>query len=1104
VEDEELLADLERLVTRDEESAKETRDHLLQTIRQHAAQYLQGNQYWKSISLLDRARKLIAPMTDLDRTMALLLSGKADLVLYWANGLQIAPPADLLTLVEADLREAIDVDSTVADPYWDLAVINARYHADYAMAAQYLQAARARGYVHPMMARLEAMIEAEPPSEPVPDTDETRLRHLVLRLAVQAVGPMYSALSQEEESEGLAASSVEEESGDPSGERARPMAPLTFGDYLGQAKAIAANDSLSEDQYLRILDDTEVLTGDASEYVADLLRRVAEFAGGELFLTRATDIHLGRLRDGAFALVWNRKEGDEWITPSRKAAQRGLKIIEESRATVDPDLHADLLIAKGQALYYEDERYAAEAIRCYHEALRLKRQADNAPDVERMKGVLWEKVDDRVGRALVSLQIGGFGEALEVLKVCAEAAVDLDDPPRAMSVRLYLASVMYQVGQYDEAEQTLREILESSPPKKIARRAQAQLADVYSVTSRPREAAEIQRELLDGGGMDDDSGTATLWSNYSNSLRLLNDFGGARTALEKAWDLLPPEQKQKTETGQPIADRGARIKTMLAQLDSETGHHDEALKHLRAAEALNPIPHGVSSMHFYRIKARCLMATGKFAEAGQCLDTAIHNLKYLLSKGPSFPSWQSLLQEWAPLDAMAVHTYIESELDNRFENALLHAESAKGRMSAWIENWLAPNSAERALTRDRQVEALEIARQWLGERPSRRIVSLFGSIDGLGMFDVDEDGQVTGAWLDDFDYDLLAQDVYEPWERLVEQALSGGDPDTLALAGSQTEYLLDLVGTWLWRAQPSLADGGTDLVIIPHRLFRSLPLAHARLPTGRRLSDLFERVVSSPSLGDLGRKLEASANGMPQGNVIALADADRSLPFARCEAVLSGAGENAITGGTVTTNAVTKAFEGGGILLLSLHGDFDEQDPFQSKIFTADGDLSLHQLLAGQTPINSRIVVLGVCEAGRSQRSGSDELFGFPAMFLQGGAEVVVAPAWRVDDFTSFLFIGKMFDAIKQDVDIFHAVRDTARWLRELTAKASLEQTDYLISKLRDCGEQGQAAVEALKPKLESQTAWLETLRPTEKPFRSPLDWAAFQITGVPPAGPPA
>lgn len=369
------------------------------------------------------------------------------------------------------------------------------------------------------------------------------------------------------------------------------------------------------------------------------------------------------------------------------------------------------------------------------------------------------------------------------------------------------------------------------------------------------------------------------------------------------------------------------------------------------------------------------------------------------------------------------------------------------------------------------------------------------------MFNVDESGQVTGAWLGDFNYDLLRRDIYDPWEKIVEQALSDGDPDTLALAGSLTDYLLDSAGMWLWRAQPDLAEGGTDLVIIPHRLFRSLPLAHARLPTGRRLSDLFDTVVIVPCLGDLGRRLGASAKDMSQTNITALANADNSLPFAHCEAILSGAGENLMTGDAVTADAVARAFGREGILLLSLHGDFDEGDPFHSKIFTADGELELHQLILGQTPINSRIVVLGVCEAGRSRRSLSDEPLGFPAMLLQGGVAAVVAPAWRVDDFASFLFVGKLFDAINQGINIFHAVRDTARWLHEVTAQTVLEQTDYLIDKLMGYGEQGKMAVEALKPRLDVQKAWVENLKPTERPFRSPLDWAAFQITGVPPVG---
>ena len=1094
MEDEQFIGELERIVGQDDSQARTARAKLLQEIKRRAAEYQQINQHWIGISLLERARKVIAPMTDLDRMMALALGREAELIMDWADGLRVHPPADLLSLIEADLREATDVDPTLEDPYWDLAVINARYHADYGTAAKCLEEATVRGCIHPMMARLESMIQAKPPLESVPDIDAMRLRQLVLQLAVQAAGPMHSCLLDEEESEV------------PTDKEDISKTLQTFGDYVREAKAIVAHESISEAQYMRILGDSRAITGDSSDYVTDLLRRVAEFVGEKLFLDHATGDHIRLIRDMAFHLFGKREEDSAWLKKSRRAAQRGLEVIEGSIATIDPDLHADLLFAKGKALYYEDDdqRYATEVIRCYQNALQLKRQAQNTAEVEKMKDILWRQIDHRVRQAISSPYIGGIGEALEILKVCAEVADELDDPPRAMDINVKLAGVMLQVGQYNDAEQILHEVIESLPPENVARAAKSELASVYSETSRPSEAAEIQRELLDEGEMDNDqTTTAVLWSNYANSLRLLDDFGGARDALEKAWELLPPEQKQKI--GNTIPDQGARIKMLLAQIDFTMGYHAEALNYIDAAEELNSTPIGLDSLHFYEIKARCLMALGRSDEARECLDTATHNFKYLLSRGPSLPSWESLLQQWSHLDMMAVRAHIDSELADGFENALLRAESAKGRVLAWIERWFAPKGAEWALGLERQVKGLEKARQWLRERPDRRIVSLFGSDEGIGVFNVDESGQVTGAWLDDFNYDLFRRDVYDPWGRLVEQALNDGDPDTLALSGSLTDYLLDSVGTWLWRAQPGIAEGGTDLVIIPHRLFRSLPLAHARLPTGRRLSDLFDRVIIVPSLGDIEHRLDASVNTISQTTITALADADEymPLPFARCEAILSGAGENVMTRDTVTADAVAEAFKREGILLLSLHGDFDEENPFHSKIFTADGDLSLHQLMLGQTPINSRIVVLGVCEAGRSRRSLSDEPLGFPAMLLQSGVAAVLAPAWQVDDFASFLFISKLFDTINQGINIFRAVQDTAHWLREVTAQDVLEHTYYLINRVIDSGEQGKMAVEALKPRLDEQKAWVETLKPTERPFRSPLDWAAFQITGVPPVSTP-
>lgn len=141
---------------------------------------------------------------------------------------------------------------------------------------------------------------------------------------------------------------------------------------------------------------------------------------------------------------------------------------------------------------------------------------------------------------------------------------------------------------------------------------------------------------------------------------------------------------------------------------------------------------------------------------------------------------------------------------------------------------------------------------------------------------------------------------------------------------------------------------------------------------------------------------------------------------------------------------------------------------------------------------------MGVCEGGRSRRSLSDEPVGFPAMLLQLNAQVVLAPAWQVDDFASCLFLSKFFNSMKEGADVFHAVSSTAKWLRELKAEEAINQVNDLINKVLAFGETGKSIVEDLKPNVEKQISWLETLTRTDRPFRSPLDWAAFQITGIP------
>ena len=503
---------------------------------------------------------------------------------------------------------------------------------------------------------------------------------------------------------------------------------------------------------------------------------------------------------------------------------------------------------------------------------------------------------------------------------------------------------------------------------------------------------------------------------------------------------------------------------------------------------------GLDGLYYHSIRARCLVAAGQPDAAASALDVAIHNLGYMLGQGPTLPSWESLLQGWAHLDQRAVRLWLHGQAGDRFEQALLRAERAKGRVLAWLERWRDPQSAERALSLDRQVEALAAARRWLGERPGRRIVSLYATDDGLGVFHLDSGGQASGQWLPDFDYDLWRQDVLEPWETLVEQNAAGPNDYIARLAGALTDTLLDAAGAWLWRASEGLALGGADLLIIPHRAFRSLPLAHARLPTGRRLSELFETVAILPSLADLGRAL---AREVPaeRRDLAALADADGSLPFARCEATLAGAAGGPAVGDAVTVEAVHAALEQPGTLLLSLHGRFEAENPYLSRLLAADDDVFLHQFALGQTPVRRSAVVLGVCEAGRARRSLSDEPLGFPAIFLQSGAGIVVAPSWPVDDFASFLFVTRLFEDMQAGAPLARAAQGAAHWLRDLSAQDALKRTDALMRRLQAAGAADTLA--SISAELEAQGAWLRAFGPTDRPFRSPLDWAAFQVTGL-------
>jgi len=229
----------------------------------------------------------------------------------------------------------------------------------------------------------------------------------------------------------------------------------------------------------------------------------------------------------------------------------------------------------------------------------------------------------------------------------------------------------------------------------------------------------------------------------------------------------------------------------------------------------------------------------------------------------------------------------------------------------------------------------------------------------------------------------------------------------------------------------------------------------------------------------------------------ALVDPDHSLPFARLEALTLDDDFQIIMGKDVTGDALREAFFHGefNTIHLSCHGNFNENNAWLSWLDAYDGEVKLGDLLLEPFP-RADLVVLGACEAGKSQRSPSDEPIGFTELLIQAGVGAVVSPVWKVDDFTTLLFIIKFYQG-RQD-GIAESVASTALWLREITANDARAWVRQLRSDLdKRLKELLEEDVAIINNRLDDALQWLDELPPKERPFSRPLDWAGFQMTGL-------
>ena len=448
--------------------------------------------------------------------------------------------------------------------------------------------------------------------------------------------------------------------------------------------------------------------------------------------------------------------------------------------------------------------------------------------------------------------------------------------------------------------------------------------------------------------------------------------------------------------------------------------------------------------------------------------------------------WESLLGQWQRLPGRKVRNELLVRDRGFAKRALITAEAAKGRLLYRQMQGEKGKSDFDALDEKRQAVSVKQVSSWCQHsHKSRCVVSLFATLDGLVFFVMHQGGKIETKCESRFAYLQWLKRRMDPWDDVLKRY------DSQQFAPIAQGVLGEL-GNALWRTYPAIAKGGDDLILIPHKALRNLPIQHIILPSGQRLSELFDRIFIYPTMWDFAECLQDSKTQFTTTTISACVDPDGSLPFARLEGWLCCEPNRLFTGKQVTSSTINRASRDTNVLLLSCHGSYNMLDPWLSALHLSNEDLSVMDCVdRWHLP---DIVILGACESGLSRRSASDEPVSFAGVLLKRQVKAVVAPLWPVDDCASALFMTQLFKELRTCGDISKAINTASTNLRVMSVNQALEQIDSWIKKI-STSNKNRLNEEKILNHLFQVNDWLSSLSGETRPWTM-LDWGAYQLVG--------
>ena len=211
------------------------------------------------------------------------------------------------------------------------------------------------------------------------------------------------------------------------------------------------------------------------------------------------------------------------------------------------------------------------------------------------------------------------------------------------------------------------------------------------------------------------------------------------------------------------------------------------------------------------------------------------------------------------------------------------------------------------------------------------------------------------------------------------------------------------------------------LVLCPTGPLGRIPLHALEVDGG----PLIERnpVSFTPSLGVLERLLNHidDHDQKPSAGVFGDADGDRPAATAMARALAARFETDAVIGQDVTRDAVRFALEHRDMVHFQSHARHDADNPLESRLQLADGDLIAREIL--EFDLRADLVVLAACESSTQASAPGDEPLGLVSSLLCAGARSILASLWPVNDESTAVLMHRFHEMWSESSNKAQALR---------------------------------------------------------------------------------